>query len=48
MTADRPYRGPMAPEEALRIMRETAGEHLCPTCLEALEDGLGTAVQQAA
>ena len=48
LTADRPYRGPMAPEEALGIMRETAGTHLCPTCLEALEEGLGTAVQQAA
>jgi HD-GYP domain-containing protein (c-di-GMP phosphodiesterase class II) len=48
LTADRPYRGPMPPEQALGIMRESAGTQLCPICLEALEDGLETAVAQAA
>ena len=47
LTADRPYRGPMAPETALAIMRETVGEHLCETCVTALEDGLATAVEPA-
>ena len=48
LTADRPYRAPMAPEAALEIMRRDVGEHLCPTTLEALEDGLSEAVQRAA
>ena len=38
----------MAPEEALEIMRRDVGEHLCPTTLAALEDGLSEAVQRAA
>ena len=48
LTADRPYRAPMAPEAALEIMHRDVGEHLCPTTLEALEDGLSEAVQRAA
>ncbi len=36
MTADRPYRGPMAPEEALAIARRDAGAALDPRCVEAL------------
>ena len=48
LTADRPYRAPMAPEAALEIMRESAGAHLCETCVTALEDGLATAVDRAA
>jgi HD-GYP domain-containing protein (c-di-GMP phosphodiesterase class II) len=48
LTADRPYRAPLAPEAALEIMRRDVGEHLCPTMLEALEDGLSDAVQLAA
>jgi HD-GYP domain-containing protein (c-di-GMP phosphodiesterase class II) len=48
LTAERPYRAPMAPEAALRIMREGAGTHLCPLSLAALEDGLSAAVERAA
>ena len=43
MTADRPYRGPMAPDEALAIARREAGEALDPHCVEAL----AAAVDQA-
>jgi HD-GYP domain-containing protein (c-di-GMP phosphodiesterase class II) len=42
LTADRPYRDGMAPEQALEIMRRDAGQHLCGDTLAALERALGT------
>ncbi|MDQ6709338.1 MAG: HD domain-containing protein [Candidatus Dormibacteraeota bacterium] len=36
MTADRPYRAPMTPEEALALMRKTAGNHLAAEVINAL------------
>ena len=47
LTADRSYRAPLTPEPALEIMRRGQGEHLCPTTLEALEDGLSGAMLRA-
>ena len=38
MTADRPYRVAMSPDQALALMRETAGEHLAGDVIEALAD----------
>ena len=38
MTADRPYRAPMAPEVALALMRKTAGNHLAADVIAALTD----------
>ena len=38
MTADRPYRAPMTPEEALALMRKTAGSHLSADIIDALTD----------
>ena len=40
LTADRPYRAPMAPEAALEIMRRDVGEALCPRAFGALESAL--------
>ncbi len=37
ITADRPYRGAIAPERALEMMRETVGTQLDPDCFAALE-----------
>ena len=37
LTADRPYRGPMAPEEALALMRRDVGKAFCPRAFAALE-----------
>ncbi len=48
MTADRPYRGPMAPEEALAIARSDAGEALDPLCVEALAGAVEKAAQRPA
>jgi len=39
MTADRPYRAPMAPEIALALMRKSAGSHLAADVIAALSDG---------
>jgi HD-GYP domain-containing protein (c-di-GMP phosphodiesterase class II) len=38
LTADRPYRGPMSVDQALAVMRQTAGEHLASDVIEALAD----------
>lgn len=38
LTADRPYRGPMAREEALAILRRDAGTAFDPGCVAALEE----------
>lgn len=38
LTANRPYRGPMSVEQALAVMRETAGEHLAADVIDALAD----------
>jgi HD-GYP domain-containing protein (c-di-GMP phosphodiesterase class II) len=48
MTADRPYRGPMAPEEALAIARRESGQALDPQCVEALATGIDRATKSAA
>ena len=48
LTADRPYRGPMEPDEALRICRRDAGRHLDPLCVEALAAGIGQAAERLA
>jgi putative nucleotidyltransferase with HDIG domain len=37
LTAERPYRGPMAPEAALEIIRADRGVGLCPAAVDALE-----------
>jgi HD-GYP domain-containing protein (c-di-GMP phosphodiesterase class II) len=37
LTADRPYRAAMSPEQALGIMRVEAGQHLSGDVIEALE-----------
>jgi HD-GYP domain-containing protein (c-di-GMP phosphodiesterase class II) len=37
LTADRPYRGPMAPDEALALMRRDVGKAFCPRAFAALE-----------
>ena len=47
MTADRPYRGPMAPEEALAIARSDAGA-LDPRCVEALAGAVEKAAERPA
>jgi HD-GYP domain-containing protein (c-di-GMP phosphodiesterase class II) len=44
LTADRPYRGPMDPDEAFAIARRDAGQALDPLCVEAL----AAAVDEAA
>jgi len=38
MTADRPYRAPMAREAALALMRKSAGSHLAAEVIAALND----------
>jgi len=43
LTADRPYRGPMAPSEALALMRRDVGAAFCPSAFAALEDVAETA-----
>jgi HD-GYP domain-containing protein (c-di-GMP phosphodiesterase class II) len=43
LTADRPYRGPMDPDEALGICRRDAGQHLDFHCVDALAAGIGRA-----
>jgi HD-GYP domain-containing protein (c-di-GMP phosphodiesterase class II) len=48
MTADRPYRGPMAPDEALAIARREAGKALDPLCVEALASGIDRASERFA
>jgi HD-GYP domain-containing protein (c-di-GMP phosphodiesterase class II) len=48
LTADRPYRGPMDPDEALAICRRDAGTHLDPTCVDALATGIGRARERYA
>ena len=40
LTADRPYRGPMAPDEALAILWRDAGAAFDPDCVGALRDAL--------
>ena len=40
LTADRPYRGPLPPEQALAIVREQAGGGLCPAAVAGLETAL--------
>lgn len=40
LTADRPYRGPMAPHEALEILWRDAGTAFDRDCVGALRDGL--------
>ena len=37
LSADRPYRPALAPDEVLAIMRRDAGRALCPTAFAALE-----------
>lgn len=37
LTADRPYRGPMSPDEALGVMRRDVGTAFCPRAFAALE-----------
>ncbi len=48
LTADRPYRGPMDPDEALAICRRDAGRHLDPTCVDALAAAIGRARERYA
>ena len=48
LTADRPYRGPMEPDEALAIMRRDAGQALDPLCVEALAAGVERAAERFA
>jgi HD-GYP domain-containing protein (c-di-GMP phosphodiesterase class II) len=43
LTADRPYRDGMAPDEALAIIRRDAGTALCPVAVEALDGVLDAA-----
>ncbi|MDO8185462.1 HD domain-containing phosphohydrolase [Conexibacter sp. JD483] len=48
LTAERPYRGPLAPDEALALMRREVGTAFCPHAFAALEavaerDGLAAA-----
>ena len=45
LTADRPYRGPMDPDEALAICRRDAGRHLDPACVDALAAAIGRAAR---
>jgi HD-GYP domain-containing protein (c-di-GMP phosphodiesterase class II) len=37
LTAERPYRAPIPPAQALAMIRETAGAHHDPLCVDALE-----------
>ena len=48
LTADRPYRGPMDPDDALEICRREAGKHLEPVCVEALATAVGRETQRSA
>ena len=43
LTADRPYRAGMAPEQALGILRKERGAQLCPDAVDALADVAGQA-----
>jgi HD-GYP domain-containing protein (c-di-GMP phosphodiesterase class II) len=43
LTAQRPYRGPLAPGEVLAIMRRDAGTAFCPEAFAALETYVGRA-----
>jgi HD-GYP domain-containing protein (c-di-GMP phosphodiesterase class II) len=47
LTADRPYRSPMDPAEALAIAREDPG-HLDQSCVEALAAGVESAAERFA
>ena len=47
LTADRPYRTPMAPDDALAIARKDPG-HLDQECVEALAAGLQQAAERLA
>jgi putative nucleotidyltransferase with HDIG domain len=40
LTAERPYRAPIPPLQALAMIRETAGAHHDPLCVDALESAL--------
>jgi HD-GYP domain-containing protein (c-di-GMP phosphodiesterase class II) len=40
LSADRPYRSAMAPDEVLALMREEVGSHFCPVAYEALEGAM--------
>jgi HD-GYP domain-containing protein (c-di-GMP phosphodiesterase class II) len=48
LTADRPYRGPMDPDEAIAIARRDAGAALDPLCVEALTAGVERAAERFA
>ena len=48
LTADRPYRGPIDPDEALAICRRDAGRHLDPTCVDALAAAISQARERYA
>jgi HD-GYP domain-containing protein (c-di-GMP phosphodiesterase class II) len=41
LSADRPYRPALGPDEVLANMRSEVGTHFCPTAFEALEALLG-------
>jgi putative two-component system response regulator len=47
LTADRPYRSPMGPEEALALARTDPG-HLDESCVEALAAGVELASERSA
>lgn len=40
LAADRPYRAGMAPDRVLSILREDAGRHLCPACVDVCSEPL--------
>jgi HD-GYP domain-containing protein (c-di-GMP phosphodiesterase class II) len=40
LSADRPYRSALAPDEVLALMREEVGSHFCPVAYEALEGAM--------
>ncbi len=41
LTAQRPYRGPLTPDEVLALMRRDAGTAFCPEAFAALEASVG-------
>jgi HD-GYP domain-containing protein (c-di-GMP phosphodiesterase class II) len=48
LTADRPYRSAMLPDDALALMRREVGTAIDPDCFAALERALGRLQRQAA
>jgi HD-GYP domain-containing protein (c-di-GMP phosphodiesterase class II) len=40
LSADRPYRSALAPDEVLALMREEVGSHFCPVAYQALEGAM--------